>query len=338
MNESEHGVRLHKFLASAGVGSRRICEEWIAEGRVQVNGETITSQGKTVNPAKDVVRFDGQKVLPEQPAYFLVYKPKGVVCTTKDQFGRKSVIDLVRDRHDRRLFPVGRLEEDSEGLILVTNDGKFTNKLARLGHPLRHTYFVRLRGRLTQEQLDKVRNGIWLSDGRSGEMQVKVLRLGKKVSTVLVSPQASQHRLLRRVFAKIGVLPDKVVRVRFGPLTTDGLKKGGQRRLSEEEVQLLLDPPPEARMERAHKRTRAPHPTVVQKQKRDRRRAERAERREAARRDKAEGVPPPRNARSGGRKGPPKGKGPAKGPAKGPGGKGKGGGSGEAPRRRFIGP
>lgn len=234
--------RLHKYLARAGVGSRRTCEEYILQGRVTVDKKLVTRLGTTVDPEREVVRFDDEIVRAEAPAYYLVYKPKGVVCTTRDQFRRTSVVDLVRDRKKRRLFPVGRLEEDSEGLIIVTNDGSLAHKIADHKKPLRHTYFVRVRGRVGVEQLEKVRQGVWLSDGRTSPMHVKILRSGKKVSTLLVTPSAHQHRQLRRAMAKVGMHVDRVVRVRLGPLTTHGLKKGEARVLDREELALLLSP------------------------------------------------------------------------------------------------
>lgn len=241
------GERLHKVLARAGVASRRECEKLIAQGRVKVDGETVTRMGVLVDPDQQVISFDGAAIRVERPAYYVVYKPKGVVCTTRDPFDRKSVVDLVHDYGNRRLFPVGRMEEDSEGLILVTNDGLFANRILSYKHPLRHLYYVRVRGHLTQEALDIVRKGVWLSDGRSGPMWVKVRRWGKKVSTIMCSPGAQQHRLLRRVWAKSGLFADKVVRVRLGSLTTEGLKKGQSRRLTEAEVKSLLHPSQEDR-------------------------------------------------------------------------------------------
>ena len=214
----------------------------IAQGRVKVDGKTVTQMGLMVDTAEQVIAFDGETIRAEKPAYFVVYKPKGVVCTTHDQFDRTSVVDLVRDRHARRLFPVGRMEEDSEGLMLVTNDGSFANKIVSHGHPLKYLYFVRVRGQLTQDALKKVRDGLWLSDGKSGEMWVKVRKWGKRVSTLMCQPSAQQHRLLKRVWSRVGLVADRVVRVRIGSLTTDGLKKGHSRRLTDDEVHRLLHP------------------------------------------------------------------------------------------------
>ena len=276
------GERLHKVLARAGVASRRDCEKLIADGRVRVDGETVTKMGLIVDPETQAISFDGEAIRVERPAYYLVFKPRGVVCTTRDQFDRKSVVDLVRDYGNRRLFPVGRMEEDSEGLILVTNDGTFANRVLSYKHPLRHLYHVRVRGHLTQEALDTVRKGVWLSDGRSGPMWVKVSRWGKKVSTLMCSPGAQQHRLLRRVWARAGLFVDKVVRVRLGSLTTEGLKKGQSRRLSEREVEALLNPAPE---HVGVGRTRPPTRLTPYKQKEQRKAKKYAARRERKRED-----------------------------------------------------
>lgn len=267
MEDTAPGERLHRFLARAGVGSRRACEEFIAQGRVHVDGVAVTEMGVRVDPERQEVRFDGEVVQPASVAYFLVYKPKGVVCTTQDQFRRKTVVDLVRDRAARRLFPVGRLEEDSEGLILVTNDGAFAETL--LGHrsPVRQKWWVKVRGHLDQEALDKVRGGVWLSDGKTAPMWVQVLRSTAKASTLLVTPTGQQHRLLRRVFAKAGVQVERVIRTGIGPLTAEGLKKTGFRKLRADEVEALLHPraedlvaPPPAVPRRGGPKDRGPRP------------------------------------------------------------------------------
>lgn len=286
------GERLHKILARAGVASRRDCEKLIAQGRVQVDGKTVTKMGLVVDPAEQTIVFDGETIRAEKPAYFVVYKPKGVVCTTKDQFDRTSVVDLVRDRQARRLFPVGRMEEDSEGLILVTNDGAFANKIVSHRHPLRYLYFVRVRGHLTQDALAKVREGLWLSDGKSGPMWVKVRKWGKKVSTVMCQPSAQQHRVLKRVWSRVGLVADKVVRVRIGSLTTENLKKGAFRRLTDEEVRRLLNPAAkDLGIRSADKPGRLP-PWEQRETVRKKRQERREERRQQKRRDAEESARP----------------------------------------------
>jgi pseudouridine synthase len=240
--DERSGERLHKVLARYGIASRRDCEDLIRQGRIKIDGKVITEMGVRVDPELQVVSFDDAPVRLEEKVYILAYKPKGVVCTTDDQFGRPSIVDLVGPAGGARLFPVGRMEEDSEGLILLTNDGEFANLLVKRRTPLRHVYFLRVRGSLSQEALEKVRQGIWLSDGRTGPMFVKVLRWGKQASTLLVSPTAQQHRTLRRAFAKVGVIADRVVRTRIGPLNTDHLKRGTWRRLVTSEVDALRNP------------------------------------------------------------------------------------------------
>jgi 23S rRNA pseudouridine2605 synthase len=233
--------RLHKFLARAGHGGRRGCEELIRQGRVFVNGELVTRLGTVVDPSRDEVRLDGEAVRAEPLRYFVVYKPKGVVCTTSDQFGRTTVLDILGARRGR-LFTVGRLEEDSEGLILVTNDGEFAQRVLDWMAPLRQTWYVRVRGRLAPEALGRLREGVWLSDGRTGPMDVRILRQGPRVSTLLVVPSSQEHRLLRRAFARVAVQVDRIVRVRIGPLGSRGLKARGFRELEPAEVAAILDP------------------------------------------------------------------------------------------------
>lgn len=240
MTRDERGERLHKVLARAGIGSKRTCERHIAEGRVSVDRRVVQAMGVRVDPERQEIRFDGERVhIPPRLAY-LVYKPRGVVCTTADQFGRTAVVDLVHPPGGTRLFPVGRLEEDSEGLIIVTNDGSLAHELADYRRPVRQTYFLKLRGRVEPEALDKVREGVWLSEGRTAPMDIKVLRRTRKTTTLLATPAAYQHRMLRRAFARVGFHADKVVRVRIGPLTTHGLKKGAARRLRAEEISGML--------------------------------------------------------------------------------------------------
>ncbi len=250
--------RLHKFLARSGAASRRECEEFIRLGRVTLDGSVVRSMGVVIDPDHQEVRLDGQVVRCEPAVTYVVYKPPGIVCTTDDQFGRTPVTALVRDRSKRKLFSVGRMEEESEGLILVTNDGDLSAKVLKRGHPLRQTWFLKLRGECTPQKIDQLREGVWLSDGRTGPIWVQLLRRGPHVTTVLASPAISQHRMLRRAFAKVGLLADKVVRIRLGHLTTENLKERGWRKLSAADVARLMDPLPDDQKPQGLK---APPPT-----------------------------------------------------------------------------
>ncbi|MSR75463.1 MAG: rRNA pseudouridine synthase [Planctomycetes bacterium] len=234
--------RLHKFLARSGAASRRECEDFIRNGRVTVDGSVVRSMGVVVDGEQQDVRLDGERVHCDPAASYVVYKPPGVVCTTDDQFGRTAVTDLVRARFKRKLFSVGRMEEESEGLIIVTNDGDLASKVLKRGHPLRQTWFLKVHGIYSPDKINQLREGVWLSDGKTGPIWVQVLRAGPNVTTLLASPSISQHRMLRRAFAKVGLVADKVVRIRIGHLTTENLKERGWRRLSPEDVARLMTP------------------------------------------------------------------------------------------------
>lgn len=242
MTDAPKLERLHKFLARSGAASRRDCEDLIRQGRVSIDGTVVRSMGVQIDPEHQEVRLDGERVQCEPAVSWIVYKPVGVVCTTDDQFGRTNVTSLVKHRSKRALFPVGRMEEESEGLIVVTNDGDLAATMLKRGHPLRQTWYLRLRGDLTNERLEQLRKGVWLSDGNSGPIWVHVLRRGHHVTTVLASPALNQHRLLRRAFAKVGLAADKMARIRIGHLTTENLKERGARRLSREDVERIFHP------------------------------------------------------------------------------------------------
>lgn len=233
--------RLHKVLARAGISSRRRAEELIAEGRVTVNGMLVESMGVTVDPEKEDVRFDGERVIPERPAYFAVYKPKGVLSTADDDRGRPTVISLVEDRLGRRIYPVGRLEEDAEGLIIVTNDGDFAHRLTHAKFGVDRTYEIRVRGFIESETIEKARNGVWLSTGKTAPIGVFLIKRSKEFSILKVVAKIGGDRDLRRLFAKLGHNVDRLVRTKIGTMTLSGLKRGGVRLLSPAEVKMLIE-------------------------------------------------------------------------------------------------
>lgn len=251
--------RLHKVLARAGISSRRRAEELIAEGRVTVNGMLVESMGVTVDPEKEDVRFDGERVMPERPAYFAVYKPKGVLSTADDDRGRPTVISLVEDRLGRRIYPVGRLEEDAEGLIIVTNDGDFAHRLTHAKFGVDRTYEIRVRGFIESEAIEKARNGVWLSTGKTAPIGVFLIKRSKEFSILKVVAKIGGDRDLRRLFAKLGHNVDRLVRTKIGTLTLSGLKRGGVRLLSPAEIKMLIersDPGKKAETVRATRRAR----------------------------------------------------------------------------------
>jgi pseudouridine synthase len=239
MAETENTERLQKFLAHAGVASRRECEKLIAAGRVTVNGRKILELGTKVDPERDEVRVDTELIrTPKRPLTYLVMKPKGFVCTTKDERGRRTVLDLL-PRTDRRLYPIGRLDEDSDGLILVSDDGALTNLVTHPRYGIPKTYDLRIRGRLEGADVKRVESGVWLAEGKTGPTRIRVKKRGRDVSRVEVTLTEGRNRELRRIFARIGHPVLSLRRIRIGPLSARGLRIGQCRRLSGKEVHEL---------------------------------------------------------------------------------------------------
>ena len=230
--------RLQKILAHAGIGSRRACEELILQGRVTINGQVIRELGTKVDLAKASVSVDGQKVQVERPVYFAVYKPKGYVSTNNDPSGRPRVLDLLPEIPQRG-YTVGRLDEMSVGLLLLTNDGELANKLAHPKYGVEKLYRVVVAGSPTREVLSQLTEGIWLAEGKVRAKRVKAV--GKRGdSTILELVLAEgKNREVRRMLAKLGHKVMMLTRVAVGPITIKGLTAGQFRPLTGREVDLL---------------------------------------------------------------------------------------------------
>jgi 23S rRNA pseudouridine2605 synthase len=233
-------VRLNHFLAKAGVCSRRNADELISTGRVEVNGEVVTELGVRVDPAEDDVRFDGSRLQPERSVYVLLNKPKGVVCTNAAHEQKKRVVDLLPTIRGR-IFTVGRLDMDSEGLLLITNDGAFAQEMTHPSYGVSKLYSVVVRGQVEDDHLDKARGGVWLSEGPTSGMQLKVDRVTKDRTYLKVTLRQGKNREIRRVFAKLGYPVASLKRVRIGDLTLHGLGEGDWRFLRVDEVGRLRD-------------------------------------------------------------------------------------------------
>ncbi len=235
-------IRLQKILARAGLGSRRACEELIAQGRVTVNGR-VAQLGEKADPQRDDIRLDGQRVqAPEPLVYLALYKQRFVLSTTESQDGRKTVRDLVPV--PQRVFPVGRLDLESEGLMLLTNDGELANRLThpRYGHE--KEYRVLVAKHPTEAQLEAWRHGIVLEDGtRTRPAQVRIERLQGKGAWLRVVLREGKKRQIREMCRLTGLPVVRLVRVRIGPLRLGGLKPGEWRALTEAEVAALRDQP-----------------------------------------------------------------------------------------------
>lgn len=231
-------IRLNHFLAMCGVCSRRAADGFIRGGRVEVNGQLVTELGTRVDPQQDDVRCDGSRVQPERPTYVLFNKPKGVVCTNARHEQKKRVIDFLPTVKGR-LFTVGRLDLDSEGLILLTNDGSFALEMTHPRYGVPKLYAVLVRGRIEQQDLDKARGGVWLAEGPTTGMNVRIERTGKDRTYMKVTLREGKNREIRRVFAKLGYPVIELKRVRIGELNLHGLAAGGWRFLQRHEVDAL---------------------------------------------------------------------------------------------------
>lgn len=233
------GEPLQRFLARAGVAARRKAEELIRQGRVTVNGRVVREVGFRVRPGLDVVRLDGRVLRPEAPAYVLLHKPKGYITAARDPAGRPTVFDLVREVRVR-LHPVGRLDWDSSGLLLLTNDGELTNRLIHPRHHLERAYRVRVAGRPSEEALAALRRGVLLSDGPTLPAEVRVLRREGDDTWLEVVLREGRNRQVRRMLAAVGHEVRELVRVRLGPLRLGDLPPGAWRFLSRRELEALL--------------------------------------------------------------------------------------------------
>lgn len=240
--DAQGRVRLHKFLASTGAGSRRECETFIEQGRVSVNGKTVTKLGTKVDPTKDKILLDGERVESEEKVYYLLHKPAGVICTNSDERGRMRAIDVVRDEK-HRVYTVGRLDAESTGLILVTNDGEITNVICHPRYRIEKTYHVVVRGDVTRDQLAKVEAGVWLSEGKASPARVRAIAKNPKRNETLVEITLfeGRNREVRRIFARVGLQVRRLLRVRLGPLELGSLPVGHHVRLTEQDLAFVRE-------------------------------------------------------------------------------------------------
>lgn len=231
-------VRLQKVLAAAGIGSRRACEELIADGRVTVDGE-VAQLGSRVDPSTAVVRVDGERI-PTAPgiAVLVLNKPRGVVTTMADEQGRPCVGDLVRDRPER-LFHVGRLDADTEGLLILTNDGELANRLAHPSHGLGKTYVATVEGRIAGPALRRLREGVDLEDGRAACDAIRVVDASDRRSMVELVIHEGRNRIVRRMLDAVGHPVIDLVRTRIGPVHLGQQRPGEARELGGAELRSL---------------------------------------------------------------------------------------------------
>lgn len=235
-DEQKDGVRLQKFLASAGVASRRRAEELIAAGKVHVNGQVVDRMGVVINPALDKVEVSGVLIRPaEELVYYMLNKPRGYLVTASDTHGRRTVYHLIRDIKER-VVPVGRLDMDSEGLLLLTNDGDLTFRLMHPSFEIEKEYYVRIRGRLTTVECARLRQGILMDGTVTQPAQVRVLHAGMGESEAHIVISEGRKRQIRRMFTAVGHDVLQLRRIREGNLKLGLLRQGMWRKLTPAEV------------------------------------------------------------------------------------------------------
>ncbi len=240
--ENNSLVRLQKALADAGVASRRACEELITDGRVSVNGEQITQLGTKVNPEKDELAVDGEIINANKSKSYLIFnKPAGVLSTMSDPEGRPSLGDYFKERSER-LFHVGRLDKESEGLIVLTNDGEIAHRATHPSYGLVKKYIVEIEGHLSAVQAQELRDGIRLEDGLARALEVIVLREPTpKNAWIEISIHEGRYHIVRRMFEELGLPVLRLIRTEFGPLNIGETKVGRWRHLNEGEVENLFN-------------------------------------------------------------------------------------------------
>lgn len=237
----QDGIRLQKVMASAGVASRRVCEEMIAEGRVEVDGQVVTELGVRVDPKTAVVHVDGLRIqLDENMVYMVFNKPKGVVSTMEDPDGRPCISDFVRNSHGERLFHVGRLDVSTEGLLLLTNDGELANRLTHPSYEVPKTYLVQVRGPFPQGIGAELKAGVELEDGIASVDSFKLVDSTPGHVLIEVVLHSGKNRIVRRLFDAVGFPVLRLVRVKVGPIGLGDQRQGSIRNLGKQEVGHLL--------------------------------------------------------------------------------------------------
>lgn len=239
LTENE-GVRLQKVLAAAGVASRRVCEDLITKGRVRVNGKVVTELGSRIFPEVDQVQVDNRPIqLDPDRVYIAFHKPRGVVSTMADENGRPCLADYFVGFD--RVFNVGRLDAETTGLILMTNDGEMANQLAHPSYEVQKLYVAKVRGKITRVEMQKLLDGVKLEDGLQKADSARVIDQNEQSSLVEIVLHSGKNRIVRRMFEAIGFPVLDLTRKSFGPLRLGNIKPGQFRELSKLEVSSLME-------------------------------------------------------------------------------------------------
>lgn len=233
-------MRINKYIASCGIASRRASEQLITDGKVKVNNKTVTDLASSIDEYNDTVMVEGQKIQPvARQIYIMLNKPKGCVCTVKDDKDRKTVMDYIGELKDKRLFPVGRLDYDTEGLILITNDGDLSHKLTHPSNEIPKTYVAKVQGEVPQSDLATLRNGIVLDGKKLGRSKIKLIENADDIYRYEVTIFEGKNRQVHRMFESVGKEVIFLKRVAVGELRLGGLTRGTYRYLTDGEVEYL---------------------------------------------------------------------------------------------------
>lgn len=228
-------MRLNRFIARAGICSRRNADDLIAAGKITVNGEVVTEMGVKVVPANDLVEYDGKRLIPQNYVYILLNKPKNMLTTMNDPLGRRVVLDAIFSATQERVFPVGRLDRNTTGLLLLTNDGEMTSKMTHPSHKVRKIYNVRLDRSMREEDMDRLLDGVELEDGIAKVDKIDYV-YGREPNNVGVEIHIGKNRIIRRMFDYLGYYVVALDRVMIGPLTKKNLPRGKWRELTDQEI------------------------------------------------------------------------------------------------------
>lgn len=233
-------VRLQKYIAMSGEASRRSAEAMIEEGRVRVNGELITRLGTKVEIGADKVSLDGKEIKPEIKKYYIMLnKPEGYVSTVNDQFDRPTVLDLISGEIKSRVFPVGRLDYDTRGLLLLTNDGDFTYKVTHPKFQMNKTYVVTVKGGITVKGLNALRNGVLIDDFKTSPAEVEILSAEKGMTVLKITIHEGKNRQVRKMMEAVGCKVSELNRISIGNVELGNLPLGRWRYLTAHEISCL---------------------------------------------------------------------------------------------------
>ena len=234
-------MRINKFLAECGIASRRNCETLVLEGRVKVNNKKVLKLATDIDPDVDLVSVDDKPVKPiGKHLYIMVNKPKGYVCTVSDEFGRKTVMELLGNKYPgKRIFPVGRLDYDTEGLLLLTTDGDLANRLMHPRNEISKTYVAKIEGEIAEADLAKLRNGVELDGVKTKKCKVKLLDFTDNISRIEITISEGRNRQVRRMFESINRDVIFLKRTAIGEIKLGGLYRGNFRELKDRESEYL---------------------------------------------------------------------------------------------------